>query len=240
VVDSPHPNQVFLANTVALRSKIGDEIEKAVFVLRMYEVSLVEFNGLNANHWFDLEVGYRARDWYIHLWSDFGTYCAEIGLRHPSGTFYSLGRSNTVRTPRALASPRTEMIWMRVGSQGARKEAYADLKYTPYLNENEFQKTTREVGVFREERSRFYLREEDIRAYYARLFPLLKLAHMRFRSKWLRDAADGLRALNGNWEIDRSLISGLFDPELIRRLTPGSSGELASSSWFGKEKKNSG
>ena len=40
-----------------LINSTGNNIRDYVFALRMYEVSLIDFNGHNANHWFDIDVG---------------------------------------------------------------------------------------------------------------------------------------------------------------------------------------
>ncbi|MCK5581778.1 MAG: DUF4912 domain-containing protein, partial [Candidatus Omnitrophica bacterium] len=97
--------------------EIGYEARQCAYVLRMYDVTLKDFDGTNANHWFDIEVGSEANSWYVNLWNDKVAYCGDIGLRAPDGRFFTLARSNAVQTQRANFSPRSEVIWMEVAGE---------------------------------------------------------------------------------------------------------------------------
>jgi len=160
-----------------LRDRIGAAAKDAVYALRVYDTTLIEFDGSNANHWFDIDVGRDASNWYINFWSDNITCCAEIGLRTAGGDFHALARSNFVTTPREHLSPRNEIIWMDVQPQEeARPYVYAG-REPDSGGEDQLQ-----PGVGR--RLRMYLTAEDIRAYYSRLFPLLsKVLAARGRRK---------------------------------------------------------
>jgi len=161
----------------ALRERLGAMANKAVYALRVYDTTLIEFNGSNANHWFDIDVGKDANNWYINFWSDHITCCAEIGLRTADGAFHALTRSNFVTTPREHLSPRNEIIWMEVQpEEEARSYVYVG-REPDSGGEDQLQ-----PGVGR--RLRMYLTAEDIRAYYSRLFPLLsKVLAARGRRK---------------------------------------------------------
>jgi hypothetical protein len=126
---------------------LGAEMKGACAVLRMYDVSFIDFNGSNAHHAFDIEVGLEAPGWYIHLWSPEKSYVADVGFRTRKGRFHAIVRSNTIHTPRTSPSPRTDEQWARVRfSRGRRPDASRALEYVspPYL------KTTAPEPVFQE------------------------------------------------------------------------------------------
>lgn len=146
-----------------LRKNIGDVVDRCTYIVRVYDISLIEFNGSNANHSFDIDVGSEATNWYINLWSDNITCCADIGLRDPDGTFHMLARSNIVTTPREHFSPRSEVVWMEV-QQDEEPKAYVYVGRDP--------ESRGSVGT-NGRRFRMNLTEDDIRSYYSRLFPML-------------------------------------------------------------------
>jgi hypothetical protein len=80
-------------------------------VLRIFDVTYIEFNGANAWSSRDFELTPFATSWYISVPQADAAYCAEIGYRAPDGRFVSLGRSNVISTPRAEVSPSTTVRW---------------------------------------------------------------------------------------------------------------------------------
>jgi hypothetical protein len=93
---------------------LGAEMDGARAVIRMYDVSLIHFDGTNAHHTFDIDIGLEAPGWYIPLWTAEKSYCADLGFLARTGRFHALARSNVLHTPRAGVSDRTEERWMRV------------------------------------------------------------------------------------------------------------------------------
>ncbi|MFA5087571.1 MAG: DUF4912 domain-containing protein [Candidatus Omnitrophota bacterium] len=158
----------------SLRQKIGDEFDRCAYVLRMYDVTLVNFNDNNANHWFDIDVGPHSQAWYVNLWSDNVTYCADLGLRTPDGRFFTLARSNFVTTPRANLSDRSDMIWMEV-NDGQREQPHVLVEKMRDQKRKEAPSGAKSKTLDWRARRRMYLSEDDIRSYYTRLFPLLRL-----------------------------------------------------------------
>jgi len=148
-----------------IKSELGGNLYGSSMVIRMYDVTYKDFNGSNANHWFDIEVG-NASNWYINLWYDNVCYCADLGIRAGSGRFFAMARSNFVQTPRMNSSDRFEEIWMDMRyesvephepvSKGA-KDSDIKIKY-PVISK----------------KKRIYLSEADLRRYYSRLSPLLR------------------------------------------------------------------
>ena len=152
-----------------LRSYISNEFEKAAYTLRMYDTTFVNFDGNNANHWFDLDFDPKAtNNWYVNLWCDNASFCGEIGLRLHDGRFFPLTRSNVVTTPRKRPADRSEEIWMRVDDSSSRAPfVVAEVKH-----QNK-QKSTN-AHTTSAAKKRIYLSDDDVRAYYSRLSPLLR------------------------------------------------------------------
>ena len=96
------------------QSVLGAEMQGARAVLRFYDVSLIRFDGTNAHHTFDIDIGLEARNWYVRLWTAEKSYCADLGFVTRTGRFHAITRSNVVHTPRAGVSNRDEERWMRV------------------------------------------------------------------------------------------------------------------------------
>jgi hypothetical protein len=101
------------ADLRAARHSLGDGAETATTVLRVHDVTGVNFDGTNARHMFDVEVG-GAANWYLTLWSAGKSYVGDLGLRAPGGHFVPLVRSNIVHTPGPVPSDRREELWVEV------------------------------------------------------------------------------------------------------------------------------
>lgn len=85
-----------LKNEIARR---GQNFERPA--LRVYNISGVEnFNGGNANNYFDIPLKDMAKNWYIDMGFPNNRWCIEIGMLTREGNFYRLARSNIINTPR--------------------------------------------------------------------------------------------------------------------------------------------
>jgi len=154
-----------------LRNQFKFEGGDSQLVLRVYDISLVKFNGSNANHTWDLDVGYSNKNWYIHVWQDNAEYCVELGLRSSENHFVVLTRSNIVTTPPKTSSKRNDLIWQDI-------KAHSESR--PYLKENikeryegliQKQGKKKLLHVKQSRKPRVYqLTLEDIRDYYMKLF----------------------------------------------------------------------
>ncbi|MCX5680427.1 MAG: DUF4912 domain-containing protein [Candidatus Omnitrophica bacterium] len=91
-------------------SDSGDECEKSI--LRVYDVTGVNFNGHNANSYFDIELKGLASTWYINVSSPDRSWVVDIGVLTKKGNFYLLARSNAVHTPRFGMSDQLDAEWM--------------------------------------------------------------------------------------------------------------------------------
>lgn len=81
-------------------------------MLRLYDVTGVEFNGSNANSFIDIPVNDEADNWHVYVGKPDRELCLELGRVLPDGRFITLLRSNTVLTPRASLSDRLDEEWM--------------------------------------------------------------------------------------------------------------------------------
>ena len=88
----------------------GDEIAKSI--LRVYDVTDVNFNGKNAHSYFDIDLKGLANSWYINVGSPDRSWVVDIGIVTRGGSFYPLARSNVVKTPRYGMSEKLDAEWM--------------------------------------------------------------------------------------------------------------------------------
>ncbi len=94
-----------------LESELGNLFDSAKKVLRVYDVSYIDFNGFNAHRLFDIEVSPNAGSWYIDTSSSGRSWCVDFGLRLADGRFIMILRSNVVATPLDGPSWITDEEW---------------------------------------------------------------------------------------------------------------------------------
>lgn len=161
-----------------VRRQLGGNLDATRFVVRMYDVTYKDFNGFNANHWFDIEVGRYSNNWYISIWNDNASYLGEIGIVHNSGRFFPMARSNFVHTPRSGSSNRFEEIWMDLPQE--QEENIPSMPVSRPKGDNRTQGAVQYDAAGRfsyssvSKRRKIFLTEADLRAYYSRLSPLLR------------------------------------------------------------------
>jgi glycosyltransferase involved in cell wall biosynthesis len=73
----------------------NEAFNNATLVVRVYDVTDIIFNGINAHMFFDLQVGGLTGNYYFRVDHLARNYLAEVGLRSRDGFFHSLARSNT-------------------------------------------------------------------------------------------------------------------------------------------------
>ncbi len=71
---------------------------KGDIVLRLYDVTGIDFDGENANSYIDLTLYKRIGDLYMDVQPE-REYIADIGIKDNTGTFTTIARSNKVLTP---------------------------------------------------------------------------------------------------------------------------------------------
>lgn len=227
------PNWIFAyweitpSSIESVRNTLGGAFDSSRFVLRMYDVTCIDFNGSNANHWFDLDVGPHANNWYINLWKDNVSYCGEIGIRTPDNNFFPLARSNYVTTPRLRQSPRRDEIWMEANEDktDTRKEFFVNNGVNEKSNDikkRDDLKKNRE-GHPKPKPGRFHLTEDDVRAYYSKFSVTLEdIIRERLKKEYpgMPDNCLGDLILPGSYKDTRLKI---VRPGLMGEFFPGAS-----------------
>lgn len=97
-----------------LKRQLPDKTRNNKYILRVYEVSNIIFNGNNAHYYFDIDVDEERENCYIDLWSAGGTFCVEVGIRVNGNRFLPLALSNIVSTPKVSQAEFCDPEWMKV------------------------------------------------------------------------------------------------------------------------------
>ncbi|APT71891.1 hypothetical protein BG95_02790 [Thermosipho sp. 1063] len=83
-------------------------------VLRVYDVTFIEFNGKNAHRTFEIRLNIDMKNYYINVPMPNADYLSEIGYITPDGSFYPLIRSNVCKTPPNSPSNSTRERWLDI------------------------------------------------------------------------------------------------------------------------------
>lgn len=81
-------------------------------VLRVYDVTGVDFNGNNANRYMDFAISDYVDNWHIEVSRPNAAFCVDLGRVFPDGKFVTLLRSNVVQTPSVAVSDLVDEEWM--------------------------------------------------------------------------------------------------------------------------------
>lgn len=204
-----------------MRNKFPElDFNQAKVTLRMYDISMIDFNGSNAHSYFDIEVNQDCGNWYVNLWQENISYVGEIGLKTQNGSFYPIARSNCVQPPRSSHSERSEQIWMQVKDE-TYQQPYALAARTVYRHNSQKQ-------VSDEPRRIIHISDEDIRNYYYNLSALLReIISARLNKLYGRKAGKYSFLLQGESEWERKKFLSLF-PEgySFQRIKLGASEEM--------------
>ena len=92
--------------------ELKDKIQGCRRILRAYDVTNINFNGNNANRYFDIELSDYSNNWYIDTGSAGTSWCVDFGLKLRDGRFISIIRSNIVHLPLDGPSKVTDEEWM--------------------------------------------------------------------------------------------------------------------------------
>jgi glycosyltransferase involved in cell wall biosynthesis len=79
----------------ALKQKLGNRFSGARQIVRVYDVTDIVFNGLNAHMFFDIDVRGLSGSYYFGVHEPNRTLLAELGFWLPDDSFWALARSNT-------------------------------------------------------------------------------------------------------------------------------------------------
>lgn len=92
-------------------SKLFFDWNRISLLLRVYDITNVNFDGSNSNYYFDISIGHTS-NWYIHVGGPNRTFCVDLGFIQENGIFYTITRSNQVTTPRDNVSDVIDEEWM--------------------------------------------------------------------------------------------------------------------------------
>jgi hypothetical protein len=107
------------AGIAAARSRLGPAGERGWCNLRIYDTTGRDFDGTNANDYFDLTVDRADREYYLMIRRPSSSMQAEIGVKTDEGFFQAIARSGRADFPRNGPSPDTTLEWMTITSDGA-------------------------------------------------------------------------------------------------------------------------
>lgn len=98
-----HINEKSITN---LKGRLGNAFDGAQMVIRVYDVTKIEFNGFNARKQFDIDIGNISGCYYLNIDQSESSMMAEIGFRLIDNRFFSCSRSNTMYFDRPRRSSR--------------------------------------------------------------------------------------------------------------------------------------
>jgi hypothetical protein len=97
----------------SIRSQLlPNEVAGLQTILRVHDVTGVDFPSRPANHAFDIGLSGLATNWFIHTNAPDRSFVVDIGLLTASGRFLLLARSNRVTVPRFGPSDAIDEEWM--------------------------------------------------------------------------------------------------------------------------------
>jgi hypothetical protein len=94
-----------------LKKHYGTRFDGARLAVRIYDITDVEFNGKNANRYFDVLINPLSENWYINVGEHNRIWCADIGYIIHGGEFVFIARSNTIAMPHQGVSSITDEEW---------------------------------------------------------------------------------------------------------------------------------
>ena len=93
-----------------LRENHGNDVfEKARQVIRVYDAG----DG-SRNKYFDMQIMFDARNWYVNVQEGGKSYFCELGLVLPDGSFVCVVKTNRVNLPSGKVSEITDEKWMSI------------------------------------------------------------------------------------------------------------------------------
>jgi hypothetical protein len=122
-----------------LKRKIGDaEFGSSKKLLRLCDVTDINYNGSNAWRYTDMEINRIANNWYIKIPEPHRTYIVECGFLTSQGKFFLAVRSNVVNVPRFGLSPVLDQEWTTASSDELIRISAGGLKRNLGASENRF------------------------------------------------------------------------------------------------------
>lgn len=94
------------------KRKLSSAFDESRLILRIYDITGIDFDGKNAHSFFDLDIPNVLGNWYVPLGRPNRTFCIDIGYKETGGGLLVLSRSNKVTSPRDTFSEVLDEEWM--------------------------------------------------------------------------------------------------------------------------------
>jgi len=94
------------------KRKLSSAFDESRLILRIYDITGIDFDGENAHSFFDIEIPNVLGNWYVPLGRPNRTFCIDIGYKEKGGGLFVLSRSNKVTSPRDTFSEVLDEEWM--------------------------------------------------------------------------------------------------------------------------------
>lgn len=104
------------------KRRVSAAFDDSRLILRVYDITGIEFDGKNAHSFFDIEIPNLLGNWYVPLGRPNRTFCIDIGYMETGGGLFPLSRSNKVTSPRDSFSEVQDEEW--AGSDEGHKDIY--------------------------------------------------------------------------------------------------------------------
>jgi len=131
------------ARLVKERSWFGME---AALVVRIYDITGVQFDGRNAVGYFDQDIAEPTGSWYFETGRPGHSFCADLGMRSPEGRFLTLARSNYITMPRDGVSDVIDEEWMLADEEFWQLYGFPDGISSPQVQELWRRRHQREIS----------------------------------------------------------------------------------------------
>jgi hypothetical protein len=125
------------------RSWFGME---AALVVRIYDITGVQFDGRNAVGYFDQDIAEPTGSWYFETGRPGHSFCADLGMRSPEGRFLTLARSNYITMPRDGVSDVIDEEWMLADEEFWQLYGFPDGVSSPQVQELWRRRHQREIS----------------------------------------------------------------------------------------------
>ncbi|MGD8401633.1 MAG: DUF4912 domain-containing protein [Bacillota bacterium] len=99
-------------NTKSQIAAGGRNFDQLQLILRVYDVTDLNFDGSSSNYYFDINLNHYTNNWYINVTQSNRSFCVDLGYIAESGHFVTIVRSNIVTTPRDRVSDVIDEEWM--------------------------------------------------------------------------------------------------------------------------------
>lgn len=94
-----------------IKSKYGQNFDASGLAIRVYDVTGIDFDGANANRFFDISVNPNAMSWYINVGEFNRSWCVDVGYILKNGKFITVARTDSMAMPRHGVSDVTDEQW---------------------------------------------------------------------------------------------------------------------------------